>query len=130
PPLWPYPTLFRSAAAAGFAGLLGAGWPALLLTLVVMAPVDYVLMGVTPRILGRQFSVPIAGTAAALLAPVAVVLGPVAQGLVRLGRGLTPRNKGERSGPFSSEEELRRLVDLAERGHVIDAEEREMIHSV
>ncbi|GAA1087231.1 CBS domain containing-hemolysin-like protein [Nocardiopsis composta] len=118
------------AAAAGFAGLLGAGWPALLLTLVVMAPVDYVLMGVTPRILGRQFSVPIAGTAAALLAPVAVVLGPVAQGLVRLGRGLTPRNKGERSGPFSSEEELRRLVDLAERGHVIDAEEREMIHSV
>ncbi len=118
------------AAAAGFAGLLGAGWPALLATLVVVIPVDYVLMGVTPRILGRQFSVPVAGTAVALLAPVAVVLGPVAQGLVRLGRGLTPRNKGERSGPFSSEEELRRLVDLAERGHVIDAEEREMIHSV
>ncbi|WP_017625194.1 hemolysin family protein [Nocardiopsis chromatogenes] len=118
------------AFAAGAVALLGPTWAAAALTAAVMVPVDYVLMGVTPRILGRQFSVEAAEATAVLLAWPAVVLGPPAQLLVRLGRGLTPRSKGERGGPFSSEEELRRLVDLAERGHVIDADERQMIHSV
>ncbi|GAB3481182.1 hemolysin family protein [Nocardiopsis coralliicola] len=118
------------AAAAGAAALLGPTWAAWAAAAAAMIAVDYVLMGVTPRILGRQFALPVARTAAALLAPAAAVLGPAVHLLVRLGRGLTPRGKGERSGPFSSEEELRRLVDLAERGQVIDADERQMIHSV
>ncbi|WP_017557037.1 hemolysin family protein [Nocardiopsis baichengensis] len=118
------------AVAAGFTALLGFGWASAALTVAVLIPVEYVLMGVTPRILGRQFSVQVAEATAVLLAWPSVVLGPPAQLLVRLGRALTPRTKGERGGPFSSEEELRRLVDLAERGHVIDADERQMIHSV
>src|SRR5699024_12174118 len=40
------------------------------------------------------------------------------------------RTKGDRDGPFSTEVELRRRVDRAERGDVIDPKEREMIHSV
>ncbi|WP_046470990.1 hemolysin family protein [Allosalinactinospora lopnorensis] len=118
------------ALAAGFIGRFGFGWLAIALTAVVMTLVDYVLIGVTPRILGRQFAQSIALTSAAVVAPAALVLGPVAQGLVRVGRSLTPRGPGEREGPFTSEEELRRLVDLAERGHVIDADERQMIQSV
>ncbi|MFC4560870.1 hemolysin family protein [Nocardiopsis mangrovi] len=114
---------------AGVICWFGFGWVALAVAALVMVAVDFVLIGVTPRILGRQFAQGIAMGSVTVLAPVTPVLGPVAELLVRLGRSLTP-SKGEREGPFSSEGELRRLVDLAERGHVIDAEEREMIHSV
>ncbi|MUL40202.1 HlyC/CorC family transporter [Streptomonospora sp. PA3] len=116
--------------AVGFLGWLGLGWWAAACAVVVMTAVDYVFVGVTPRILGRQFAPSVAAASVTALAPLAPVLGPVSHLLVRLGRSLTPRNIGDRSGPFTSESELRRLVDLAERGHVIDAEEREMIHSV
>ncbi|MBB6170870.1 CBS domain containing-hemolysin-like protein [Nocardiopsis mwathae] len=118
------------ALAVGFIGRFGLGWTAVGLTAVVMVLVDYVLIGVTPRILGRQFADSIALASAALVAPAGVLVGPLERVLVRVGRALTPRGKGDRGGPFSSEDELRRMVDLAERGHVIDAEERQMIHSV
>src|SRR5699024_11531729 len=43
------------AAAVGMLFLLGAGWPALLSTAVVMIAVVSSLVAITPRILGRQF---------------------------------------------------------------------------
>jgi len=46
-----------------------------------------------------------------------------------LGNALTP-GRGFRDGPFTSEAELRDLVDLAEASKVIESDEREMIHSV
>ncbi|MFD0803555.1 hemolysin family protein, partial [Streptomonospora algeriensis] len=116
--------------AAGFIGWLGTGWAAAACAVAVMVVVNYVFVGVTPRILGRQFAPSVAAAGVNAVAPLAWLLGPLSRVLVRLGRSLTPRNIGDRSGPFTSESELRRLVDLAERGHVIDAEEREMIHSV
>ncbi|MGI5118452.1 hemolysin family protein [Marinactinospora thermotolerans] len=118
------------ALAVGFVDWLGLDWLAVLLAAVVMILVNYVLISVTPRILGRQFPAAVALTGAAIVRPVTRVLGPLAQALVLLGQAFTPRGKGEREGPFTSEDELRRLVDLAERGHVIDPEERQMIHSV
>ena len=57
------------------------------------------------------------------------VLGPVARLLVALGNAVTP-GKGYRDGPFDSEAELRDLVDLAGESALIEAGEREMIHSV
>ena len=41
------------------------------------------------------------------------VLGPLPQLLILVGNALTP-GKGFREGPFSTETELRELVDLAE----------------
>ncbi|HJE60985.1 MAG TPA: hemolysin family protein [Nocardiopsis listeri] len=118
------------AAGIGMVFLLGIGWPAIVLTAVVMIVMECVLIAVTPRILGRQFAGPVAQFSAAVIHPVQIVLGPLARLLVGAGRALTPRGKGDREGPFSTETELRQLVDLAERGEVIDAEERQMIHSV
>lgn len=118
------------AAAVGMLFLLGAGWPALALTAVAMVVVECVLIAVTPRILGRQFAGPLARASATVVYPLQVVLGPLARLLVGAGRALTPRGKGDRDGPFSTEVELRQLVDLAEQGEVIDPEERQMIHSV
>ncbi|WP_150242066.1 hemolysin family protein [Nocardiopsis quinghaiensis] len=118
------------AAAVGMVFLLGLGWPALALTAVAMVVVESVLIAIAPRILGRQFSGPVARASATVVHPVQVVVGPIAQLLVGAGRALTPRAKGDREGPFSTEVELRQLVDLAEQGEVIDPEERQMIHSV
>ena len=57
------------------------------------------------------------------------VLGPLPELLILLGNALTP-GRGFREGPFTSEAELRDLVDLAEQRRVIEPDEREMIHSV
>ena len=58
-----------------------------------------------------------------------VVLGPLPRLLILVGNALTP-GKGFREGPFSTETELRELVDLAEASAVIESGERKMIHSV
>jgi CBS domain containing-hemolysin-like protein len=104
------------------------GW-ALVISIVVMALVSFVIVGVSPRTLGRQNY----DTVALWAAPVAVglrrVLGPVSRVLVALGNAVTP-GEGYRDGPFQSEAELRDLLDLAGESAVIEEDEREMIHSV
>ena len=57
------------------------------------------------------------------------VLGPVATLLILIGNAITP-GRGFRDGPFSSEVELRELVDMAEERGVVESGERNMIHSV
>ena len=46
-----------------------------------------------------------------------------------VGNAITP-GRGFSEGPFSTETELRELVDLAEASSVIESGERKMIHSV
>ena len=109
--------------------LLEQDWVALLVAAGVMVLLSFVVVGVSPRTLGRQH----AEVLALLLAPMLVwltrVLGPVARLLVAIGNAVTP-GKGFRDGPFASEAELRDLVDRAGEDALIEAEEREMIHSV
>ena len=57
------------------------------------------------------------------------VLGPLATLLILIGNTITP-GRGFRDGPFSSEVELRELVDMAEERGVVESGERNMIHSV
>jgi CBS domain containing-hemolysin-like protein len=57
------------------------------------------------------------------------VLGPVPRLLILVGNAITP-GRGFREGPFSTETELRELVDIAEASAVIESGERRMIHSV
>ena len=59
----------------------------------------------------------------------AQILGPIAALLILIGNALTP-GKGYAEGPFTSEAELREMVDYAEASDLIEAGEREMIHSV
>jgi CBS domain containing-hemolysin-like protein len=104
-------------------------WPALLISVGVMAVVSFVLVGVSPRTLGRQHADRVSLLTAPLLVLLARVLGPVARLLVTLGNAVTP-GRGFRDGPFDSEAELRDLVDMAEEALLIEAGERQMIHSV
>jgi len=104
-------------------------WPALFISIGVMAVVSFVAVGVSPRTLGRQHSDRVALLSAPVLVWLRRVLGPVARLLVALGNAVTP-GRGYPDGPFESEAELRDLVDLAGENSLIEAGEREMIHSV
>lgn len=57
------------------------------------------------------------------------ILGPLTRLLIGLGNLVAP-GKGLATGPFVSEEELRALVDEAQKDEVIEQGEREMLHSV
>ncbi len=111
------------------ADALASRWTGLLVAAAAMVVVSYVVVGVAPRTLGRQHADTVARSAAGPLIAVTRVLGPLPRLLILLGNALTP-GKGFREGPFSTEAELRELVDLAEASRLIESGEREMIHSV
>jgi CBS domain containing-hemolysin-like protein len=104
-------------------------WAGLLTAGAIMVVVSYVFIGVGPRTLGRQHPYDLGVAIAAPLRALATLLGPLTGLLILLGNALTP-GKGFRQGPFSSEVELRELVDMASSSGVVDESERKMIHSV
>jgi CBS domain containing-hemolysin-like protein len=57
------------------------------------------------------------------------LFNPLASLLILFGNAITP-GRGFREGPFSSEVELRELVDMAEETGVVEHGERQMIQSV
>src|SRR3954447_10915850 len=110
-------------------GVWGSGWTTVLISAAVMTVVSYVLVGVGPRTLGRQHAYGTALASAGLVRFLGRVLGPVATLLIVIGNAITP-GRAFRDGPFSSEVELRELVDMAEERGVVESGERNMIHSV
>ncbi len=107
----------------------GSVWPTILTAAGVMLVVSFVAIGVAPRTLGRQHPDRVAPVAAAILTVATRILGPIPQLLILVGNAITP-GRGFRTGPFSTETELRELVDYAEAAAVIESGERAMIHSV
>jgi CBS domain containing-hemolysin-like protein len=107
----------------------GSVWPTILTAAGVMLVVSFVVIGVAPRTLGRQHPDRVAPVAATILTVATRILGPIPQLLIWVGNAITP-GRGFRTGPFSTETELRELVDYAEASAVIESGERAMIHSV
>jgi CBS domain containing-hemolysin-like protein len=112
-----------------FVAGLALWWQAALAAIATMTAAVFVAVGVGPRTVGRQHADTVGLIAAPVMLALTRVLGPVARLLVLVGNLLTP-GKGYRDGPFASEAELRELVDIAEESQLIEADEREMIHSV
>lgn len=104
-------------------------WAQLLISIGAMVVVSFIAWGVAPRTLGRQHADSVATRASGLVSVLTTVLGPIPQILIGIGNLLTP-GRGFDDGPFSSEAELRELVDKAEQSDLIEAGERRMIHSV
>ncbi|MCF7547805.1 hemolysin family protein [Pseudonocardia sp. WMMC193] len=104
-------------------------WLGVLLAAAIMVVVSYVLIGVGPRTLGRQHPYALGMAVAAPIRVIATLLGPITSLLILVGNAITP-GRGFREGPFSSEVELRELVDMAGTAGVVDEGERKMIHSV
>ncbi|MGI9000370.1 MAG: hemolysin family protein [Pseudonocardia sp.] len=129
--------LLRLAAEAGATVLLTVAlvstfdtlWAGALTAGTIMLVVSYVLIGVGPRTLGRQHPYRVGMLVAAPIRALATLLGPLTKLLILVGNAITP-GQGFRQGPFSSEVELRELVDMASTSGVVDEDERQMIHSV
>jgi CBS domain containing-hemolysin-like protein len=103
-------------------------WVGLLLV-AVMVVVTYVGIGVLPRTIGRQHPYPVGLALAGPTRALARLLAPVASLLILIGNAITP-GRGFREGPFSSDIELRELVDIAGSRGVVEETEREMLQSV
>ena len=102
---------------------------AMALTVAIMVVLSYVVVGVGPRTLGKQQPHKYARYGIIVAYALAFLLGPVTKLLIAVGNALTP-GKGFRSGPFTSEAELRDLVDQAHERGLVESDEHEMIHSV
>ncbi|MBO3664156.1 hemolysin family protein [Microbacterium stercoris] len=112
---------------AAFTVLFANVWWAIVCAALVMAGVDYVAVASSPATYGRRYAEKLLPFAAPVVRGLCLVLGPVAYGLARFGRRLTPGG-GRRS--FESEEQLLSIVDEAVSNAVIEADDRELIHSV
>jgi CBS domain containing-hemolysin-like protein len=114
--------------AAALLNMLTENW-ALTISAVVMVLVDFIVIGIAPRTLGRQHAYSIALVAAWPVQAIGTLLGPITRLLILIGNALTP-GRGFRNGPFASEIELRELVDMAQERGVVADDERRMIQSV
>ena len=104
-------------------------WAELLVTAVILVVIWFIVWGVLPQTLGRQKAVGVATHSARLMNALTTVFGPVAQLLIVIGNAVTP-GRGFTDGPFTTEAELRDLVDYAEDRDLIEEDEADMIHSV
>ncbi|MFS2089890.1 hemolysin family protein [Paenarthrobacter nicotinovorans] len=124
---------FEMAAAVAVAvvlhSLLDNVWLAGLAATGIMAVIGFVLVGVSPRQLGRAHSGPVVRFTAPLIRFLCWILGPIPGWLVSLGQAVAP---GAPSGDdaFVSEEEFREFVDRAAESDMIEDNEAELIHSV
>ena len=107
----------------------GDFWRSLLTSIAIMLVVSFVVIGVAPRTLGRQHADRVALLTAGPVTAITSILGPLPRLLIAIGNAITP-GRGFREGPFSTETELRELVDIAEASSLIEDTERKMIHSV
>ena len=101
----------------------------LIVTSIVMVLVGYILLGVAPQTIGRQKADAIALATVRMTQLITVVFGPLSKLFIMVGNAITP-GQGFREGPFSTQAELRELVDMAGADSVIEDDERQMIHSV
>lgn len=101
----------------------------LAISIGVMLLVSFLLVGVSPRTIGRQRSEAVLSATGGLVLGLRKVLAPVVRLLVLIGNAVTP-GKGYRDGPFQTEADLREMVDLAGDSALIEDGERRMLHSV
>jgi CBS domain containing-hemolysin-like protein len=104
-------------------------WASVFVAIGITFVVLFVVVGVGPRTVGRQRAEAISLASAGAVLGLGRVLGPLPRLLILIGNALTP-GRGFSEGPFSSEAELREMVDLAEASSLIESDESKMIHSV
>ncbi|MFB4351485.1 hemolysin family protein [Microbacterium sp. CR_7] len=110
-----------------FTILIENNWLAMLAAAVLMTGITFVLVGASPRSFGRQHAEGMLRANAPIVRGLRIILGPLAHGLVVLGNRVTP---GRGRSSFTSEEQLLSMVDEAASNDLIEADDRDLIHSV
>ena len=124
---------FEMASAVAVAvllySLLDNIWLAGLAATGIMALLGFVIVGVSPRQLGRLHSAAVVRFTAPMIRFLTWVLGPIPGWLVALGSAAAPGAPGGDEA-FFSEQEFRELVERASESDMIEDTEAEMIQSV
>ena len=107
--------------------LLPSIWWAMLAAALLMTGITFVLVGASPRSFGRLHAAAMLRTWAPVVRGMRILLGPLAQALVSAGQRVTP---GTGRSSFASEEQLLSMVDEAASNLLIEADDRDLIHSV
>ncbi|MET0303277.1 MAG: hemolysin family protein [Microbacteriaceae bacterium] len=106
----------------------GEWWWVLLISVLAMTAASFVLVGSSPRSVGRAHPRAILAFSALGIRAIRVLSGPIADALVALGNRVTPGRP--KSVTFSSEEQLLSMVDEATALEVLEEDDRELIHSI
>ena len=122
---------FATALFASVMNRLVGGGLGVVIAAVVMTVITFIGAEVAPKTYAVQHT----DRAALFVAPFVYFLtrlpglGQLTRLLIAIGNVVTP-GKGLKSGPFVSEDEIKAMVDEAERDDVVEGREREMIHSI
>lgn len=111
-----------------FAYSLHDWWWALLASALIMTAVSFVLVGSSPRSVGRANADVIIRFSAPVIRAIRMFLGPIANALVAIGNRVTPGRP--KNATFSSEQQLLSMVDEATELDVLEEDDRELIHSI
>ncbi|MBA4247664.1 MAG: HlyC/CorC family transporter [Microbacterium sp.] len=121
-------TIAAVLVTIGFATIIVEWWWVLLISAGIMIGVSFILVGSSPRSVGRAHPRAMLGTFDWLIRGVRLLTGPLADALVVIGNRVTPGRPS--SASFSSEEQLLNMVDEATELDVLEEEDRELIHSI
>jgi CBS domain containing-hemolysin-like protein len=102
-------------------------WWALVVSALIMTAASFVLVGTSPRSVGRAHPERMLRAARPLITALRVALGPVAGLLVALGDRVTPMRARSTVG---SEEQLLNMIDDAAEHDVLEEDDAELIHQV
>ncbi|WP_460522764.1 hemolysin family protein [Humibacter antri] len=111
-----------------FASVFSQWWLTLILSAALMTAASFVLVGTSPRSVGRAHAKGLLTATAPLVHGIRVLIGPIARGLVEFGNRVTPSRA--RSAAVANEEQLLSIVDEAAELDVLEEDDRELIHSI
>jgi len=111
----------------GFVIILDSWWWALLVSVLIMTGASFVLVGTSPRSVGRAHPEALLRFAGPVIRTLRLLLGPIAGLLVALGDRVTPARARSAVG---SEEQLLSMIDDAAEHSVLAEQDAELIHSV
>ena len=108
---------------------VGSLWLALLLAALIVAGATFVLVGSSPRTVGSHHPDGIIRFSAPFVRAVRVLLGPIATALMRFGDRVTP-GRAPASTRIRDEQQLLSMVDQAAEQELLEADDRDYIHSL
>lgn len=103
-------------------------WQVLVVAGGIMTAISFVAVGSSPRSVGTRAAPTLIRSFAGLVRGLRVAVGPLAEGLIVLGNIVTPGSGGVSS--VTSEDQFRNWVDEAAEHDMLEAEDRELLHSV
>ena len=103
---------------------------ALVVEIVVLTIILVILGEITPKVLAMRHSLGFASRIVGILSIIFKLFSPIAQVMYNVVENLVRFTGIQTEENFTSDEEIKELVELGQDQGVIDADEKEMIHSI